>query len=645
MTGMSSESQVSTSRHLILGTAGHIDHGKTSLVRVLTGIDTDRLPEEQRRGMTIELGFAILTIGDMRFGVVDVPGHEKFVRTMVAGATGIDIAVLVVAADDSVMPQTVEHVEILQLLGIQHGVVALTKTDAVVPELAEMAGEEVRELLSSTPLKDAPICPVSSLTGAGIADLKQTILSVARSVGAPRPVQPFRMAIDRVFTVAGRGTVVTGSVLRGTVASGDELQILPAVHLCRVRDLQSHGATSDALERGQRAALNLSGIDRDEIERGCELATPGYLTPARIMDVKLNYLASCDRPLKSTRVVRLSMGTIDVAARVVLWHGNELAPGESAYAQLRMGTALTSAYGQRFILRDDAAARTIGGGVILRPVALRKRGDSVEAAAGLGKLDGGSADDRIEEVLRSAGFGALTSLTLCARAGVELNDIPAVLARLRAEGRWVPLPGTNSLVVPATLDDLTRRVTHWLERHHLAHPELPGRTTDAVLGWLTRLCGRDSARGLLDRLLKQGLVKQLGHFTCLSAFAPALSAADEKLLSGMIAEIKQGAYQPPLLDALSMVAKGDKKRWDRLATLAVALGELVLVEPKMYLHAEVEKRLRADVGRMIRERGPQTVAEIREGLQSSRKYVVPFVEYLDRVGFTRRVGDRRELVG
>ena len=631
-------------RHLILGTAGHIDHGKTSLVRALTGIDTDRLPEEQRRGMTIELGFAVLAIGDTRFGVVDVPGHEKFVRTMVAGATGIDIALLVIAADDSVMPQTIEHVEILNLLGIRHGVVALTKIDAVVEELVDMATEDVRELLAKTPLADAPICPVSALAGTGLEQLKQTILDVSRKVEPGRPLRPFRMAVDRVFTVAGRGTVVTGSALRGEVASGDELEILPAGDTCRVRDLQSHGATTDALQRGQRAALNLSGIDKETVQRGHELATPGYLTPTRIMDVKLTYLASGERPLKSSRVVRLSMGTIDLATRVVLWEGAELAPGESAYAQLRCGSPVTAAYGQRFILRDDAAARTIGGGVVLRPVAQRKRGASPEQIASLHRLDTGDLDERVLEVLRAAGFNTPTHLTICARSGAELHEIPEVLARLRAAGRWMTLGAAGGCVVPSVIDDLGRRLVPWLQRHHQSHPDLPGRTADAVLGWLYRWCAKDHARTLFDKFLSQAMIKQLGQFVCLPAFAPALSAADEKLMQAMIAEIKEGGFQPPLLDALTIVAKADKKRWERLATLAAALGELVLIEPKMYLHTVVEKRLREEVAGQIRASGPRTVAEIREGLHSSRKYVVPFVEYLDRVGFTRRVGDRRELV-
>ncbi len=357
----------------ILGTAGHIDHGKTSLVRALTGVDTDRLPEEQHRGMTIELGFADLTVEEMRFGIVDVPGHERFVKTMVAGATGIDMALLVVAADDSVMPQTIEHVEILNLLGVRRGVVAITKIDLVDPEMVELVADEVTELLASTPLAEAPIRLVSSTTGVGVEALKETLHDVAQGIEPASSQWPFRMTVDRVFTVQGRGTVVTGSALRGSVSAGDTLEVWPGGRTCRVRDLQTHGVHRDSLMRRQRVAINVSGIDRASVPRGSELATPGYLTASHLVDVRLECLSSSPRPLKSTSTVRLGVGTAEVPVRVVLLGRSMLEPGQSGYAQLRSGQPLTTTYGQRFILRDETAVRTIGGGIVLRPVAGRKR--------------------------------------------------------------------------------------------------------------------------------------------------------------------------------------------------------------------------------------------------------------------------------
>ncbi len=637
------EPESDATRYHILGTAGHIDHGKTLLVKALTGVDCDRLPEEHRRGMTIELGFASLTIGDIRFGIVDVPGHERFVRMMVAGATGIDVALIVVAADDSVMPQTIEHVEVLHLLGVTRGVVAVTKIDTVDEEMVELVVDDVQRLLAGTPLEKATICPVSSITGEGLDDLKRAIVTVSQDVERTASQGPFRLAVDRVFTVQGRGTVVTGSVLRGKVSEGDTLEVWPSGESCRVRGLQSHGAHSEILARGQRAAINVSGIDRDRLPRGSELATPGYMQPTRAIDVRLNCLASYGRPLKSTGIIRLEIGTAEVPARVVLLKGETVLPGEFAYAQLRCLEPLTTTFGQRFIIRDENATRTIGGGVVLRSQTRRKRRVAEDEIERLGRLETGEATDRVEEVLRQAGFVTPTDLQLCARAGVELDELPAILEHLQAERRWVTLAGTEHKVVPGALDDLSRRLTGWLERYHRSHPELPGRPADSVLGWLERLTIRSLARPLFDEFVRRKKLKTLGRFVCLPAFAPSLTGADEKLMKAMVEEIRMGGFQPPMLDGMSVSSQADRKRWERLATLSVALGELVKIAPKLYLHSDVEQELRGKVAELIRGRGGGTVAEVREMLNSSRKYMVPFLEHLDRIGFTRRVDDHRVL--
>ncbi|MFQ5591789.1 MAG: selenocysteine-specific translation elongation factor [Phycisphaerae bacterium] len=629
--------------HYILGTAGHIDHGKTRLVKALTGTDTDRLPEEHRRGMTIELGFAQLTIDNTCFGVVDVPGHERFVRTMVAGATGIDVALIVVAADDSVMPQTVEHVDILHLLGVRRAVVAISKTDVVDPEIIQLVADDVRELLAGSPLQDAPLIGVSASTGAGIDQLKNAIRDVAEHVATDVAPAPFRMAVDRVFAVKGRGTVVTGSVLLGAVRKGDTLEVWPGGYTCRVRDLQTHGVTGLTLRRGQRAAINLSAVDRARLQRGCELASPGYLVPSRMFDARVHVLSAAERPLKSTSIVRLGIGTTEVKARAVLYEGRSIEPGGSALAQLRVGVPITTTYGQRFIIRNESASRTIGGGRVLRPVAWRRLRDHDVQTATLQKLEVGSAQDRVEQVLRMAEFAMPNDLQICARAGVELDELPRIIERLTSERRWVPVVGADVHVVPEAVDDLKRRLTGWLGRYHLSHPDEPGRHCDAVLGWLGRTAGQSVAKPLFDRFCSENAVKLLGSFVCVPEFAPTLSGADEKLMDTMINEIRQGGFQPPTLQELSVARQADRKRWQRLATLAVALGELVQVDARLYLHVDLERELRACVARVIQERGGATVADVRESLRSTRKFVVPFMEYLDRIGITRRIDDKRVL--
>jgi selenocysteine-specific elongation factor len=632
------------SRELILGTAGHIDHGKTSLIRALTGTDTDRLPEEKQRGMTIELGFAELSLPGVHFGIVDVPGHERFVKTMVAGATGVDLAMLVVAADDSVMPQTIEHLEILHLLGVERAVVAVTKIDTVDEEMVELVVAEVEELLDGTALAGSAIVPVSSVTEAGLDTLREKLAALARELALGPVEPPFRMNVDRVFTVQGRGTVVTGSVWRGQVAVGDSLAIHPGEATCRVRGLQAHGTGREHLLRGQRAALNLSGIDREALSRGAQLATPGYLREGHLLDVELRLLPANTRPMKSASTVRLGIGTSEVPVRVVLLEGDMLLPGESGYAQLRSGTPIHATHGERFILRDENAARTLGGGVVLRPRGRRRRRlDRDAERQALQRLQAGEPADRLTEVLRFAGFHRPTELELAAEGGFELAELPALFEQLREDGRWVKIPGTEVFVVPASLEELITRLTGWLERYHRKNPDVPGRSADAVLGWLERMTEKNLARPIFDQLLADQTIKRVGRFACLAEFAPKLSPADEKRLTEMVEAIRAGRFQPPAPAETPAGQSLDRKRLARLLIMAVALGELVEVGNDIYLHQDLEFELREAVASLIQMEGGVTVAQAREALGTTRKFAVPFMEYLDRIEFTRRVGDKRHL--
>jgi len=630
-------------RHFILGTAGHIDHGKTSLIRALTGTDTDRLPEEKQRGMTIELGFAELVLGGAHFGVVDVPGHERFVKTMVSGATGIDLALLVVAADDSVMPQTIEHVEILKLLGVANMVVAITKIDAVAADMVELVSEDVRDLLSGSPFSGASLFPVSSVTNAGIAALRDGMAEAARSLTPRRRARPFHLAIDRVFSVQGRGTVITGSVQRGPVEEGDELEVWPGGVTCRVRDLQAHGVRRGSLLCGQRAAINLSGVARDALGRGSELATPGFLVPTRLVNVHLELLDSNAKPLKSTSIVRLGIGTCEVPVRVVLMGDDKhLQPGASGLAQLRSGTPLTCRHGQRFILRDETASRTVGGGVVLEPNARRGGVGDVDLKR-LETLRTGSDMQRVEVVLAGQGFARPSALRLCALAGVELEALDDVFDELERQGLWRQVEGTDVYAVPQAVDAAGERLARRLARFHEHRPDQPGPAVETVIGWLERSCGKPVARPLYEGFVRRGRLKPFGRFVCLPEFAPKLSAADETVLAQLTDELRRAQYRPPALDGLSVAAGVDRKRLKRLATLAVAMGEIVQIDAKVYMDVQADQSLRAMLRAMIEANGGVTVAQFRERTNSSRKHVVPYMEYLDKVGFTRRVGDVRVL--
>src|SRR5438477_5332914 len=395
-------------RDLILGTAGHIDHGKTSLVKARTGIDCDRLPEEKARGITIDIGFAHLDLGDFRLGIVDVPGHERFVKNMLAGATGIDLALLVVAADDSVMPQTREHLEILKLLGIRRGLVALTKADLVDDTTREVVELEVRELVRGSFLADAPIIPTSAQTGMGVEELKAALVDVCRKVTEEPAAEWFRLPIDRAFVVQGHGTVVTGSVTSGSVKVGDELEWQPRGERVRVRSLQNHDQPVEEVHRGQRAAINLAGIRHEDVIRGQEIATPGYLMPSRTVTVRLHCLRDARRPIKHRLPVRFHDGTAEVMGTVSLLDCDSIEPGAWGLAQLFLEEPATTVWGQPFVIRTSSATQTLGGGQVLQPVARKVRRRHLEVLERIERLWSGDALERARAV---AWFGGLTGFT------------------------------------------------------------------------------------------------------------------------------------------------------------------------------------------------------------------------------------------
>ena len=632
-------------RHFILGTAGHIDHGKTTLIKALTGTDTDRLPEEKRRGMTIELGFAELTMEDITFGIVDVPGHEKFVRTMVAGATGVDIGLIIVAADDSVMPQTVEHVEILSLLGIKRAIVAITKCDTAEKDMIDLVEEEVRELLSTTELSDIPIVRVSSTKMTGIDELRKKLLEAADGIEPEEFDQPFRMPIDRVFSVSGRGTVVTGSVVSGRLEPGETVDVWPTGKQVRIREVQTHGQNSNWVGAGQRAAVNLQGINREDIERGYELAAIDSIEPTRLLDVHFTCLASHKQAIKNNSRLRLCIGTREVLARCVILKGTSINAGESAYLQLRCRESVAATYGQRFILRDENAARTAGGGIILRAAKRRISWRMADELNGLEILNHGNAVQRVAEVLRSARFSLPSTEHIALAANVARADIPSLMQELQQDRKIVQL-AENSVAVSADfLTAFEKRALNWLKGYHQSHADEPGCLTETLTGWLERKSlSKSFGKVLTARLVDSGEVKVMGRFVCLKEFAPALSKQDEKLLAQTLETFNQAGFQPPTSEELAKTLDSNKQRVEKLLKIACSTDQLVKVNNAIYLHVDREQELRDKVQELFLADGSFTMSQLRETLGASRKYVVPIGEYLDRIGFTRREGDTREVI-
>ncbi|NIL97367.1 MAG: selenocysteine-specific translation elongation factor [Planctomycetales bacterium] len=633
----------------ILGTAGHIDHGKTALVRALTGRDTDRLPEEKRRGITIELGFAELVLGDLRLGIVDVPGHERFVRNMLAGATGMDLALLVVAADDSVKPQTREHLDILRLLNLQAGVIALTKCDVADAEWIELVEGEVRELVAGTFLADAAIVRTSAQSGEGIDCLRAELAAAAAKVACQKTEQPaagpFRMAIDRVFSVAGHGTVVTGSVLRGQAAVGDELVIEPGSHPVRVRGLHSHDRVVDRVHRGQRAAVNLAGLHHEQIRRGHELASPGLLRATRLMTAQIQLLPSAQQPLKNRRRVRLHLGTTEVMASVLLHQQHELAAGQQALAQLLLAKPAVTTWGQPFVIRRESPVVTIGGGRVLAPDAQKLKHDAQQDWHYVHQLCAEDELTRAAAAVYFAGWDDWQSDDLARTAGV--NDPAAIHKQLLASHgllETVPLSPTRTAQLHhARAETLRERIVAALETMHEENPRQLVFPQAQLAHRFAYLHNPPLYRAMLASLIDQQRVLQSPAGLSLPGKGPRLSKNEQQLLDKMIIQYQQAGGQPPLVTELQQQAARNQAAVPQLVELAAAQGHLVQLTAELYMHQQAVEEIREKLTQRLAERGGLTVSQIREALQTTRKFAVPLCEYFDRIGFTRRDGDLRVL--
>jgi len=632
-----------TATHLILGTAGHIDHGKTSLVKALTGTDTDWLPEEKARGMTIDIGIADLHIGDETVGVVDVPGHERFVRTMVAGASGIDLALLVVAADDGVMPQTVEHFEIVKLLGVRSGVVALNKSDLVDAARLEEVQGAIRTLVQNSGLANAPIVAVSAVTGQGIPELRSALADAVAQTIARRRSSFFRLPIDRIFSIPGRGTVVTGSMLGGQIQIGDRVELLPERRALRVRGLQTHNRDIERLVHGQRTAVNLAGLKKEEVRRGMELAAPGYLSPTHYLDVEADCLSTSPAGLGSFVRVRLAIGTSEVLGRLVILEGGHLAPGQSALCQLRLHDPVVAEYDQRFILRDETAVRTIGGGHVIRPVGRRiSLNRAPRECEALHRLAGGDAAVRIDQVLIDAGIRPITREEVAARGGVPADEVERHMASMLAAGALVRIQGLDYPVHTAAVDALGERVLRFVHRFHTQNPQLVGLDLSVLQRTFLRSTSVPLLNAALDSLKAGGrLVFKLDNKVALATFRTQMSEGRLRLWERIHDELVNGGFKPPTAQNLVEIIGTKPTAIKEILQHAEAQGDIVQVDKGVFIPAETIEALKDRMREYQAANGPFSVSAIREHVGSTRRYMVPLCEYLDRIGFTRRDGDLR----
>jgi selenocysteine-specific elongation factor len=635
-------------RDLILGTAGHIDHGKTSLVKALTGIDCDRLPEEKARGITIDIGFARLDLPPYSLGIVDVPGHERFVRNMLAGTTGIDLALLVVAADDSIMPQTREHLEILQLLGLRHGLIALTKCDVVDSTTREVVALEIRDLVRETFLADAPLVETSAHSAQGIDELKRAIADVCGQINARTGHPWFRLAIDRAFVLQGHGTVVTGSVTSGSLKVGDELEWLPRGERVRVRSLENHERQVDEIHRGQRAAINLAGVRHEDVARGQELATPGYLIPSKVVTVRLHCLPERKRGIKHRLPVRLHLGTAEVMATVALLDTDSLEPGRWGLAQLFLEHPVTATWGQPFVLRESSAAQTIGGGQVLQPVARKVRRRDQHVLELIERLWSGDTRQRVLSVAWFAGFGGVTAEDIIRGTDAGPGEAAGYIADLKEEREFLELAiGAGRILVlhHDLVRQLESRLLAALGRLHEQFPLMSTHDRQKVQAQLDYVGDDGLVQAAVDRLLARKELLGDSHRVALAGFKPKLSANLRKLKDKLIDAYREARFQPPEPASFANQAGGNAANLGDLFDVCVAEGRLTKISNEVYLYADAEAEMRQLVSQGLAKGSGLTVAEIRDLLGTTRKYAVPLCEYLDRVGVTRREGDLRVLSG
>ena len=630
-------------KHIIVGTAGHIDHGKSSLVEALTGTNPDRLEEEKRRGITIDLGFAFLKLDGVRLGFVDVPGHERFVRNMLAGVGGIDLVLLVIAADESIKPQTREHFDICRLLGIPRGLIAITKADLVESDALGLVRLEVEEFVRGSFLEGAPIVAVSAKTGAGLDALKQGLLRAASEAPAKEPSRHFRLPIDRSFAMKGFGTVVTGTLVSGSVKIEDEAEIYPMRRRVRVRGLHSGGSAIPQAVAGQRTAVNLAGIDHAEIQRGMVLSVPGIFGPTTRLDARVRLLASA-RSLKNRARVHFHQGTAETIAEVVLLQNNTLAPGESALAQLRLEDEILLLPGDRFILRQFSPVITIGGGVVIDAHAPRHRRSDSSVVPFLETLESGT-HEQILGALAERQSRSLTLDEIMGRTGWVEAEVRVASKALVNEKR-VRILGEQPFTIASfkSVSDCAAAVRKAVEEFHRANPLLPGIPRQDLRG----RAGNSEAGVFelsLEDLVKAGAVAISGDLVQRAGREIALSPEEAKAKEVIEREFERAGLTVPSFAGMLEKLPVEARRAQKILQILLREKVLIRVTEDLVFHRAAVAQLRDLVAQYKQRNGARLpVPAFKELTGITRKYAIPLLEYLDREHVTRRVGDERVIL-
>lgn len=632
---------------IILGTAGHIDHGKTSLIRALTGIETDRLKEEKERGITIELGFASITLPNGEIvGIVDVPGHERFIKNMVAGASGIDLVAMAIAADEAVMPQTREHMEICTLMGIKYGFIALTKIDLVDEELMELAIEDIQEFTRGTFLEDAPIVPVSSTTGQGLDLFRTTLDRICHQI-PERPFSPiFRLPVDRVFSMKGFGTVITGTLASGKIDTGENIMIFPSRITSKVRGIQVHGQSVDTVAAGTRTAINFQGLDKEAINRGDVLSTPDTLHPSHMVDAELVYLATNPKPAKARTRIRFHSGTSEILGNLVLLDREELQPGDTACVQIRLESPVCCLKGDRFVLRSYSPIKTLGGGQVLNPMPKKHKLFDEKIIQGLSSLISSSDEETLSFFIEESGFQGAPFSDLRLMTHISDKKLDTVLQKMLANRTVVLADKDRRIFVHGKMFDLlAAQMEEKLAEYHRNNPLKEGMPKQELKSKFRALRDKDSKLFplVIARLAKDGKVEQEQNTVRLATHEVALEIDQEEVKQKIAAIYLNAGLTPPFFRTICTDLDVDQK--NATDVLHMLIDEKILVKTKddLYFDAREIEKLETALVTVLKEKGEITTPEFKDMTNISRKYVIPLIEYFDSINLTIRVGDTRQL--
>lgn len=637
-------------REIVLGTAGHVDHGKTSLIKALTGTDTDRLKEEKQRGITIELGFAHLDLPcGHRLGIVDVPGHEKFIRNMVAGAAGMDMVAFIIAADEGIMPQTKEHFDICRLLGVRNGVIILTKKDMVEPDWLEMVEEEVRDFFVDSFLEDAPIIPVSSITGEGINDVIALLDEKVRALDFQEEFGPFRMAVDRVFSMKGFGTVITGTSLSGRVSLGDEIMFYPGGLNAKIRGIQVHGEEVELVEAGHRTAINLQGIEKEQIHRGDVAATPGSLADSTLLDVKLHYLASLNKELKNRAQVRVHVGTREIIGRVLLLDEDRLSPGSDANVQLILQEPVAVWPGDTFVIRSYSPITTIGGGSILNS-APRKRKRSGDKHREYNQhafaiMNGTDDVERMLLFLDESGRAGITAEALAVRLGIFGKKFKKLIQQPTSSGQIMVVESeTQRLISAPVFTQLKQQIIDFLKHYHQDNPLKSGLAKEELRSQLKPPVDAKFLQYALTSMTRKGEIEQTGAEIKLAGHTVTLQVDEQEMQQKIGSLYQKSGLTPPILkDVLATFDEFPPQQIMQVFTLLLEQQKLIKVNESLFFSADVVDKLGQELADFIRKEGEIDAPRFKQLTGLTRKFSIPLLEYFDKIKLTIRVGDKRVL--